>query len=109
MSGVVTVAAGESLLAPSPAMPALLSISNVAGHLVAGCVGNGSMLARGGSLMERLWIREARRAARRATAPFARQVALGCGAAAVGTMAASLLPRNGMALWRRQCGPLCGQ
>jgi hypothetical protein len=25
---------------------------------VAGCLGNGSMLARGGSLMERLWIRE---------------------------------------------------
>ena len=42
--------------------------------------------------MERLWIREARRAARRASGPFARQVALGCGAAAVGTMAASLLP-----------------
>jgi hypothetical protein len=34
--------------------------------------------------MERLWIREVRRAARRASAPFARQVALGCGAAAVG-------------------------
>jgi hypothetical protein len=42
--------------------------------------------------MERLWLREVRRAARRASAPFARQVALGCGAAAVGTMAASLLP-----------------
>jgi hypothetical protein len=42
--------------------------------------------------MERIWIREVRRAARRASAPFARQVALGCGAAAVGTMAASLLP-----------------
>jgi hypothetical protein len=42
--------------------------------------------------MERLWSREVRRAARRASAPFARQVALGCGAAAVGTMAASLLP-----------------
>ena len=42
--------------------------------------------------MERLWIREVRRAARRASAPFARQVALGCGAAAVGTMAASVLP-----------------
>ena len=42
--------------------------------------------------MERLWIREVRRAARRASAPFARQIALGCGAAAVGTMAASLLP-----------------
>jgi hypothetical protein len=42
--------------------------------------------------MQRLWIREVRRAARRATAPFARQVALGCAAAAVGTMAASLLP-----------------
>jgi hypothetical protein len=41
--------------------------------------------------MQRLWIREVRRAARRASAPFARQVALGCGAAAVGTMAASLL------------------
>jgi hypothetical protein len=50
------------------------------------------MLARGGSLMERLWIREVRRAARRASAPFARQVALGCGAAAVGTIVASLLP-----------------
>jgi len=42
--------------------------------------------------VERLWIREVRRAARRASAPFARQVALGCGAAAVGTIAASLLP-----------------
>jgi hypothetical protein len=42
--------------------------------------------------MERLWIREVRRAARRASAPFARQVALGCGAAAAGTMVASLLP-----------------
>jgi hypothetical protein len=42
--------------------------------------------------MERLWLREVRRAARRASAPFARQIALGCGAAAVGTMAASLLP-----------------
>jgi hypothetical protein len=42
--------------------------------------------------MERLWIREVRRAARRASAPFARQVALGCGAAAVGTVVASLLP-----------------
>jgi hypothetical protein len=42
--------------------------------------------------MERLWIRGVRRAARRASAPFARQVALGCGAAAVGTIVASLLP-----------------
>jgi hypothetical protein len=41
--------------------------------------------------MERLCVREVRRAARRASAPFARQVALGCGAAAVGTIAASLL------------------
>ena len=31
--------------------------------------------------MERLWIREVRRAARRASAPFARQIVLGCGAA----------------------------
>jgi hypothetical protein len=42
--------------------------------------------------MERVWIREVRRAARRASAPFARQVALGCGAAAVGTMVAAVLP-----------------
>jgi hypothetical protein len=42
--------------------------------------------------MERLWIRELRRAARRASAPFARQIALGCGAAAAGTMIASVLP-----------------
>jgi hypothetical protein len=42
--------------------------------------------------MDRLWIRVVRRAARRASAPFARQIALGCGAAAVGTMVASLLP-----------------
>jgi hypothetical protein len=42
--------------------------------------------------MERLWIRELRRAARRASAPFARQVALGCAAAAVGTMVASVVP-----------------
>jgi hypothetical protein len=41
--------------------------------------------------MERLWIREVRRAIRRASAPFARQIALG-GAAAVGTIVASLLP-----------------
>jgi hypothetical protein len=41
--------------------------------------------------MERLWIREVRRAARGATAPFGRQVALGCAAAAVGTVVASLL------------------
>jgi hypothetical protein len=42
--------------------------------------------------MERLWIREVRRAARRASAPFARQVVWGCVAAAVGTMVASVLP-----------------
>jgi hypothetical protein len=42
--------------------------------------------------MEQLWIREVRRAARRASAPFAQQIALGCGAAAVGSMAGSLLP-----------------
>ena len=42
--------------------------------------------------MEQLWIREARRAARRASTPFARQVALGCCAAAVGTIAAFVLP-----------------
>ena len=42
--------------------------------------------------MERLWIREVRRAARRASVPFARQVALGCGAAAVGTIVASVVP-----------------
>jgi hypothetical protein len=42
--------------------------------------------------MERLWIREVRRAARRPSTPFARQIALGCCAAAVGTMAASVLP-----------------
>ena len=42
--------------------------------------------------MERLWIREVRRAARRASVPFARQVALGCGAAAVGTFVASVVP-----------------
>jgi hypothetical protein len=42
--------------------------------------------------MERLWIREVRRAARRASAPFAPQIALGCGAAAGGTLVASLVP-----------------
>jgi hypothetical protein len=42
--------------------------------------------------MERLWIREVRRAARRANVPFARQIIWGCGAAAAGTMVASLLP-----------------
>jgi len=42
--------------------------------------------------MERLWIREARRAARRASAPFAAQVVWACAAAAVGTIVASLLP-----------------
>jgi hypothetical protein len=42
--------------------------------------------------MERLWLREVRRAARRAGAPFVRQVVLSCVAAAVGTMVASVLP-----------------
>jgi hypothetical protein len=42
--------------------------------------------------MERLWIREVRRAARRASAPFARQIIWGCGAAAAGTMVAFILP-----------------
>jgi hypothetical protein len=42
--------------------------------------------------MEWLWIREVRRAARCASAPFARQVALGCGATAVGTIVAFVLP-----------------
>jgi hypothetical protein len=42
--------------------------------------------------MERLWIREVRRAARRAGAPFAQQIAMGGAAAAVGTIAASILP-----------------
>ena len=42
--------------------------------------------------MERLWIREVRRAARRASAPFAQQIAWGCSAAAAGTIVASLLP-----------------
>jgi hypothetical protein len=42
--------------------------------------------------MEWLWIREVRRAARRASAPFARQMVWGCGAAAVGTLVASVLP-----------------
>ncbi len=81
----------------------LSSISNAVGLGVAGCLGNGSM-AREGSLMERLWIREVRRAARRASAPFGRQLALGCGAAAVGTVIASVVPLrlNGVvahALW----------
>ena len=59
--------------------------------------------------MEQLWIREVRRAARRASAPFARQVILGGGAAAVGTIIASLLPCKWMALWRKPYGPLCGR
>jgi hypothetical protein len=50
--------------------------------------------------MKRLWIREVRRAARRASDPFARQVALGCGAAVVGTMVAS--PSAPASRWR--CG-----
>jgi hypothetical protein len=70
----------------------LCAFPTLSGPGVAGCLGNGSMLARGGSLMERLWIREVRRAARRARTPFARQMVWGCGAAAVGTMVASLLP-----------------
>ena len=70
----------------------VLGISNAVSPGVAGCLGNGSMSRRGGSLMERLWIREVRRAARRASAPLVLQVALGCGAAAVGTIVASLLP-----------------
>jgi hypothetical protein len=45
--------------------------------------------------MERLWIREVRRAAGRASAPVAQQIALACGAAAVGTIVASLLPLLG--------------
>jgi hypothetical protein len=51
--------------------------------------------------MERLWIREVRRAARRASAPFARHVAVGwCGVAAIGALVASLVPlrSNGAAL-----------
>jgi hypothetical protein len=42
--------------------------------------------------MERLWIGEVRRAARRPSARFAWQLALACCAAAIGAMAASLLP-----------------
>ena len=54
--------------------------------------------------MEWLWIPEVRRAAMRASVPFAQQVALGCVAAAVGTMAASVLPLRldggaGQAIW----------
>jgi hypothetical protein len=49
--------------------------------------------------MERLWIREVRRAARRASAPLARQIASGCAAAAVGTMAASLLALRFESTW----------
>jgi hypothetical protein len=48
--------------------------------------------AREAHLMERLWIREVRRAARRASAPFAQRIALGCGAAVIGTVVASVLP-----------------
>ena len=59
--------------------------------------------------MERLWIREVRRAARRASAPFAQQIAWGCGAAAVGTMVAFLLPLQRDGFWRKPYGPLCGQ
>jgi hypothetical protein len=70
----------------------LLSISSAVWLGVAGCLGNESMSGRGGSLMERLWIREVRRATRRANAPFVRQIASGCGAAAAGTMVASVLP-----------------
>jgi hypothetical protein len=69
----------------------LLRISNAVRRGVAGCDGNESMSGRGGSLMERLWIREVRRAARRASAPFARQVVWGCGAAALGTIVASVV------------------
>jgi hypothetical protein len=42
--------------------------------------------------MERLWIREVRRAAQGASAPYARQIAFGCCAAAIGATAASVLP-----------------
>jgi hypothetical protein len=54
--------------------------------------------------MERLWIREVRRAARRASAPFARQVVCGCAAAAIGTAVSSVLPLRwdgvaGQAVW----------
>ncbi len=59
--------------------------------------------------MERLWLREVRRAAWRASAPFARQVALGCGAAAVGTMDASLRPVQFDGAIETPYGPLCGQ
>ena len=41
---------------------------------------------------KQLWIREVRRAAQRAGAPFARQITLSCGAAAVGTIIASVVP-----------------
>jgi hypothetical protein len=58
--------------------------------------------------MERLWIREVRRAARRASAPFARQLALGCCAAAVGTIVAFVLPLQlggavAQAVWAAAC------
>jgi hypothetical protein len=82
----------------------LLNIFSAVWLGVARCLGNESMSGRGGSLMERLWIREVRRAARRANAPFARQIASGCGAAAAGTMVASVLPLHwggavAQALW----------
>ena len=60
--------------------------------------------------MERLWIGEVRRAARRANAPFARQVALGCGAAAVGSRwSPPFCLCHGMAQQRKPHGPRCGQ
>ena len=60
--------------------------------------------------MEWLWIREIRRAARRASAPFTRQIVLACGAAAAGTMVASVLPTQwdgvvAQASWGRKLAP----
>jgi hypothetical protein len=54
--------------------------------------------------MGQLWIREIRRASRRASAPFARQVVWGCAAAAIGTAVSSVLPLRwdgtaGQAVW----------
>jgi hypothetical protein len=50
------------------------------------------MVARGGSLIEQLWLGELRRAARRATGPVPQQIGLGCGAAAAATILTSALP-----------------
>jgi hypothetical protein len=59
---------------------------------VAGCLGNGSVWGRGGSAMNGFGFERLDAPPGVQVLPFARQIVWGCGAAAVGTMGASVLP-----------------